>query len=355
MRDVAIISYAQTPMVRDAGAQNDIELVMDVTRKALNAVQYTIDNIDFVCSGSCDYLGGAAFAFVNAVDALGAVPPKAESHVEMDAAWAVYEAWVKFQTGHIDSALIYGFGKSSHCEMRYLPTLQMDPYYYTPLWPDSVSVAALQARALLDSGKYTEADFAKVVVNSRKNAKTNPNAQLKGDVTVEELLARPMLVDPLRKDDCCPITDGASALVMVSREVAEDLIKRGVIKSAAYIKAIDHRIDAHGLGVRDLTVSESTRIAAEKTGVNKAKVDVAELYAPFSHQELILKEALGLSDDTVINPSGGALAGHIFMSCGLDRLGAVAEQIISGKAKRGVAHASSGPCLQQNLVAVLEA
>jgi hypothetical protein len=88
MRDVAIISYAQTPMVRDAGAQNDIELVMDVTRKALNAANYTIKDIDFVCSGSCDYLGGAAFAFVNAVDALGAVPSKSESHVEMDAAFA---------------------------------------------------------------------------------------------------------------------------------------------------------------------------------------------------------------------------------------------------------------------------
>lgn len=355
MRDVAIISYAQTPMVRDAGAQNDIELVMDVTHKALDAVGFTIKDIDFVCSGSCDYLGGAAFAFVNAVDALGAVPPISESHVEMDAAWALYEAWVKFQTGHIDSALIYGFGKSSHCEMRYLPTLQMDPYYYTPLWPDSVSVAALQARALLDSGKYTEQDFAKVVVNSRKNAKSNPNAQLKGDVTVEQVLAEPMLVDPLRRSDCCPVTDGASSLVMVSREKAEELIKAGKIKGAAFIKGIDHRIDAHGLGVRDLTVSNSARIAAEKAGVNKGKVDIAEVYTPFSHQELIIKEALGLGADTVMNPSGGTLAGHVFMACGLDRIGAVAEQIIAGKAKRGVAHASSGPCLQQNLVAVLEA
>ena len=181
MRDVAIVSFAQTPMKRDAGAQNDIELVMDVTHQAMDKIGYTIKDIDFICSGSCDYLGGAAFAFVNAVDALGAVPPKSESHVEMDAAWALYEAWIKFQTGHIDTALIYGFGKSSHCEMRYIPTLQMDPYYYTPLWPDSVSVAALQAQALLDSGKYTENDFAKVVSDSRKNANGNPHAQLKGD------------------------------------------------------------------------------------------------------------------------------------------------------------------------------
>lgn len=355
MRDIAIISYAQTPQVRDAGAQNDIELVMGVTNRAMKAVDYTIDDIDFVCSGSCDYLGGAAFAFVNAVDALGAVPSKAESHVEMDAAWALYEAWIKLQTGHADTALIYGFGKSSHAEMRLIPTLQLDPYYYQPLMPDSVSLAAMQARSMLDAGKATEADFAQVVANSRANAKNNPNAQLSGDYTVEQLLAEETFVSPLRKHDCCPVTDGASALIMVTREKAEALIAEGKIDNAAFITGLDHRIDAHGLGVRDLTTSESTRIAGEKAGVNKAKVDIAELYAPFSHQEIILKEALALADDVVINPSGGTLAGHAFMTHGLDRIGEVASRIIKGEAKRGVAHATSGTCLQQNLVAVLEA
>ncbi len=354
MRDVAIISYVQTPQVRDAGARNDIELVMDVTSRAMKEAGMKIGDIDFVCSGSCDYLGGAAFAFVNAVDAFGCVPPKSESHVEMDAAWAVYEAWLKIQTGHFNTALIYGFGKSSHCEMRIVPALQLDPYYYQPLWPDTISIAALQARALLESGKYTERDMAQVVVNSRRNAKNNPNAQLKGDLTVEQVLAEPMLVDPLRRSDCCPITDGASSLIMVTREIAEKMIAEGKIKGAAYIKGIDHRIDAHGLGVRDLTSCESARLAAKNAGVANGKVDVAELYAPFSHQELILKEALGLGKDTVINPSGGTLAGHVFMAHGLDRFGEVAKRIINGEAKRGVAHASSGPCLQQNLVAVLE-
>ena len=354
MRDVAIISYAQTKQERDLGAVNDIEMVMDVTTRAMGDAGLTIDDIDFVCSGSCDYLGGAAFAFVNAVDALGAVPSKVESHVEMDAAWALYEAWIKIQAGSADTALIYGFGKSSHSEMRFISTLQLDPYYYAPLNIDSISVAALQARALLDSGKYTEEDFAAVVANSRKNAKSNPNAQLAGDVSVADVLAEDYLVEPLRKSDCCPISDGASSLVMVTREVADKLIAEGKISGAAYITGLDHRIDAHGLGVRDLTVSDSTRIAAEKAGVANGKVDIAELYAPFSHQELIVKEALGLDANTVINPSGGTLAGHIFMTHGLDRIGECAMRLIKGEGKRGVAHATSGPCLQQNLVAVLE-
>lgn len=355
MRDVAIISYVQTPQLRDAGAKNDIELVMDVTSTAMKNVSMTIDDIDFICSGSCDYLGGAAFAFVNAVDALGAVPPKVESHVEMDAAWALYEAWLKMQSGSADSALIYGFGKSSHAEMRFIQTLQLDPYCNQPLWPDSISIAALQARALLDAGVYTEEQFAQVVVNSRQAAMNNSNAQLKGNVSIADVLAESMLVDPLAKSHCCPITDGASSLIMVTRELAEKMIAEGKIKSAAFIKGIDHRIEPHALGLRDLTTSASTKVAAKALGIADKAVDVAELYAPFAHQQLILRDALGLGESVNIDPSGGTLAGHVFMSHGLERIGEVAQQIIAGNAGCGVAHATSGACLQQNLVAVLEA
>jgi len=83
-------------------------------------------------------------------------------------------------------------------------------------------------------------------------------------------------------------------------------------------------------------------------------VDVAELYAPFSHQEIILSRALGLDKHTVINPSGGVLAGNLMMASGLSRIGEVFNRIVSGEASRGVAHATSGPCLQHNMVTVLE-
>jgi len=349
MREVAIIAYAQTPLVRDCGAKNDVELVMEVVHAVKNQVGFTNKDIDFFCSGSCDYLGGSAFAFVGALDALGAVPPINESHVEMDAAWAIYEAWLKIQTGHADTALVYGFGKCSQGDLPDVLSLQLDPYYNQPLWPDSISLAALQARALLDAGKITEQDMARVVQNSRRNAMKKGNAQLKGEYSIEQLLAEPMLTSPLRKHDCPPVTDGASAVILATREVAEKFHKRN-----AYITGIDHRIEAHQLGSRDLINSMSTKIAGEAAGVNKGKVDIAELHTPFSYQELMVKQALGLDDSTVINPSGGPLAGNIMMSAGLDRFGEVAMRIIKGEANRGVAHATSGPCLQQNLVAVLE-
>ena len=117
---------------------------------------------------------------------------------------------------------------------------------------------------------------------------------------------------------------------------------------------IDHRSDAHTLGVRDLTTSMSAAIAGEKAGVGNDKIDIAELHAPFSTSEAVLTSALGLGDDTVINPSGGAQAAHTMMAAGLIRIGEAAQRISRGDADRAVATAASGPCLQQNLVAVLE-
>jgi hypothetical protein len=82
---------------------------------------------------------------VMSLDAFGPYPPISESHVDMDGAWALYEAWVKIQLGKADIALVYAYGKSSPGDIRRVLTRQLDPYTLGPLWLDSVSVAALQA------------------------------------------------------------------------------------------------------------------------------------------------------------------------------------------------------------------
>lgn len=350
MKEIAIVGFQQSNSVSDAGAVNEVEMIMPVLSRVFQ--QVGIDNaqdVGFVCSGSCDYLQGAAFAFVAGVDALGAVPPIKESHVEMDAAWALYESILKIRMGHADSALIYGFGKSSPGELPIVMSQQLDPYYLAPLWLDSISVAALQARLMLDQGLITERDMAEVVSQSRRNAMNNPHAQLAGDISPEDVLAQDMYLSPLRKGDCCPVSDGASAMVIATVDKAKEW---GL--PYAVISGIDHCIETHNLGMRDLTDSVSTRTAAKRAGMDTGKVEVAELYAPFSHQEIILRRALGLDDETSINPSGGVLAGNMMMASGLSRIGEVFNRIVSGEVQRGIAHATSGPCLQHNLVTVLE-
>jgi acetyl-CoA acetyltransferase len=337
------------PNVRSEVRLNEVEMLMPVLQDVRAKAGLDQTEIDFTCSGSTDYLSGQAFSFVSTLDGVGPWPPIQESHVEMDGAWALYEAWVKLQIGEIDTALVYCYGKSSPGPLHEVLSRQLDPYSVGPLWPDAISLAALQARALLDSGKATEADFAEVVARSRKAALGNPNAQLAWDRAAADLLAEEPLVDPLRKHDCPPITDGACAVILAAGDTARRLRDR-----PAWIRGIDHRVEPMALGVRDLTTSVSTRLAGEKAGVASGPIDVAELHAPFSPQELIVRDALGLTDHEHVNPSGGALAANPVMVAGLTRMSEVAERIMAGTATRGVAHATSGPCLQQNLVCVLE-
>jgi len=349
MREVAVVAFAQSPSVRRETDLNEVEMLMPVVQQAVARSGLAKREIGFTVSGSSDYLAGGPFSFVGALDAVGAWPPIVESHVEMDGAFALYEAWVKLQTGEADSALVYAFGKSSLGDVAEMLTLQLDPYYTAPLWPDAVSLAALQARAFLEASGGSERDLAAVAVRSRRDARRNPMAQVAGEWSIEDVLAEPYLVAPLRRHDCPPISDGAAAIVLAADDVA-----RRVCRRPAWIRGIDHRMEPHALGLRDLARSRSTAEAGERAGVGRGAVDVAELHAPFTHQELILRQALQLDDGVSVNPSGGALAANPVMVAGLIRIGEAARRIMEGDAQRAVAHATSGPCLQQNLVCVLE-
>ena len=319
-----------------------------MTVPVVGATGLTRSDIGFWCSGSSDYLAGRAFSFVSAVDAIGAVPPTMESHVEMDAAWALYEAWAKVLTGEAEIALAYGFGKSSGAELRRVLALQLDPYLLAPLWPDSVSVAALQARLGLEAGRWTEKDMAEVAARSRAAASGNPAAQVSGSVAASELLARPYVAEPLRAHDCAPVGDGAAVVIIASAARARELCER-----PAWISGFAHQVDSGSLGARDLLAVPSAAGAASAAGAYDGAVDVAELHAPFSHQELLLREALGLGDGVAVNPSGGALCGNPMFAAGLARIGLAARAVMSGRAGRALGHATSGPALQQNLVCVL--
>jgi acetyl-CoA acetyltransferase len=346
--DIAVVGYAQTPSMRRAD-RSEVQLLVPTITEALRSAGVDRREIGFTCAGSCDYLTGGPFAFVSNLEAAGAWPPIAESHVEMDGAWALYEAWVRLQHGDIDTALIFGSGKSSPSKPSEVWAQQLDPYYLAPLGVDPVSLAAIQARALLDAGKATERDFAEVAVRSRRNARSNPNAQVTGDDDVDALLAQPYVSAPLRRHDLPPISDAAAAVVLARGDRARELCER-----PAWIRGLDHRIEVHQPGMRDLTVSPSTTLAARKAGYDGGPLDVAELSATFTPQELILRDALGLDANAEVNPSGGPLAANPVMATGLIRIIEVASRVIDGDATRGLAHATGGQVLQHNLVCLLE-
>src|SRR5438445_1042936 len=233
MRDIAVVAYSSwTGVERE---RNEVEILMPVVHEVLASVRLTKDDIGFICSGTSDFLAGQPFSFVSALDAVGAWPPVMESHVEMDGAWALYEAWVRLQHGDVDTALVYAVGKSSMGDINDVLSLQLDPYVLAPLWPDPVSLAALQARAYLERTGKTEDDLAQIAAGYR-------------DVD----MSSPYIASPLREHDCPPVVDGAAAVILAAGDTARELRHR-----PAWISGIDHRIEQHSLGAPDLTTSVS--------------------------------------------------------------------------------------------------
>lgn len=353
MRDVAVVAFAQSPC--QAANRNDdmAGILLPVIREAVEAAGIGKDDVDFVCSGSHDFYEGRTFSYIDSLDAVGAWPPISESHVECDAAWALTEAWSWLQLGEGDIALVYGIGRGSlPADLDQVTPAQLDPYFLTPLAPHRDAIAGLQARAAIEAGLTSELGMAEVVSRCLTTALDNPHAQRSERVDVARLLDAPYVSSPLREHDVAPVGDAAAVVILAADDAARRLAER-----PAWLRGVDHRMDTHYPGVRDLTESPSARLAAahaaEVAGFTASDVDVAELHTEYSHQEAILAAALGLNG-AAVNPSGGPLAGRPVTATGLIRIGEAARRVSDGSADRALAHATSGQALQQNLVCLLE-
>lgn len=288
MRSVHIIGVAELPFVAQ-DLRSEAELVQAVTAQALKDAGLGRKDIGFTCSGSSDYSMGRPFSFVMALDGIGAWPPIRESHVEMDGAWALYEAWVRLQHGDVDTALVYAFGKSSLGDPDDVLALQLDPYTLQPLGVRPNDLAGLQRSAMGYAGPLEGAVHG----------------------------------------------DGAAAIVLQ------------VDGPGPRIAAIDHRIDPMDPGLRDLSECRSAALAGQATAC--ADAEVAHLHAFFAHEEALLSQVLGLSGRIESSRSR-----NIPMVSGLSNLVRATRSVRDG-ASSAMAHATQGPCLQQNLICRLEA
>ncbi len=363
LRNVAIVGFAQLPVVARDEHRTATEMLYPVVRQALKECGVERDAIDYQIAGSTDYMDGRPFGFVAALDVMGAWPPRQDLHLEMDAAFCTYYAWVRMQAGECDTAIVVAHGKTSEGDPRRVLNLQLDPYYQAAIGLDPVATAALQASAYMARSGKTDADLAAVAARNRTNGARNSDNQLRTKASAKDLLETPWLVDPLREGYVPPVGETATCLVLAAQGKAEKLCDRPV-----WIHGVDHRSELQTLGSRDLSRSAGTQLAASKAlamaGVASATdVDVAEIFAITPVEELIVCEALGLdpsANKPVVNPSGGALCANPIMSTGLIRLGEVFRQLSGragersvGGAKRALAHAQQGHCLQTNIVWVL--
>lgn len=331
---------------------NEVEFVQPVIAEAIRDAGLTTGDIQFTTASSSDSFAGQAFAFVRMLDASGAYPAIEDSHLDMDGAWALYEAWVRLQVGDISTALVFALGRSSSGRMRDVSPHTLDPYYLAPLGLHADAVAALQLSRMLEEERTSAGELDEIAVACAEAARAAAEGHGERDenctLTTPGRLQSPPA--PLRKSWTPPPTDGVCAMVLTTRPTSDRAVR---------IEAMQHRTDSHSPGTRDTTRSRSFELVLDALG-GLDDIDRYELHARYPHELVLLQQALqaaggpGAADVPLIPTAGGAMAADPFMASGLYAHAAAVRSIRRGDARRVLAHASSGPALQQNLATIFE-
>lgn len=163
--------------------------------------------------------------------------------------------------------------------------------FEAPYGPTPVALYALAAARHMYEYGTTSEQLAAIKVAASKHAVHNPNAFLREKVTIEDVLASPMVSDPLHRLDCCVVTDGGGALVVVSPEVAASLERQSVV-------VLGHGEAPHhmSLGRVDLTSTGavySGAAAFAEARVKPSDIDYASIYDSFTITALLAIEDLG--------------------------------------------------------------
>ncbi len=212
--------------------------------------------------------------------------------------------------GKCHVALVSLAGKGRGGPTRYSEAPELG--FEAPFGPVTVAWYALAAQRHMYEFGTTSAQLAEIKVAASHHAQYNPDAFLKNKVTVDEVLASPLVADPLHRLDCCVITDGGGAVVLVSPEVARDLPRRKV-KVLGHGEAPKHTNN----GRIDLTYTGavwSGPRAFEEAGVSHSDIDYASIYDSFTITVLLQIEDLGfcekgqggkfVSDGGLLSPGG---------------------------------------------------
>ena len=260
---------------------------------------------------------------------------------------AVHMGWRAVLSGDADYVLVVGVEKMSN-----LATGEAAEVISRVLHEEErrqgvtlPSLAALLASSYMSRYGAPREALAKVAVKNHYHASLNPKAHLRKRITVEDVLNSPIVAEPLRRYDFCPISDGAAALILTTYENAERFRDSPVVLSA-----VASATDSQTLAERsDLLVLNAVRKACEKAYRISSKkpneIDVAEIHDMSTILEIVLSEELGffrrgegwravergettLSGRLPINPSGGLKArGHPLGATGVAQLVELAMQL----------------------------
>ena len=376
-RRVAIVGYAQTRHQHDAPNTRE-GMVFEAAKGALSHAGISREEIDTVINVSSDYQDGRTISNLFLIMAEGGYL-KDESKVEMDGAFGVLYAMMRILSRTHDTAMVVGVSQGSTFNPHQISFYTLDPTFDGQIkLLNDVSAAAIQARMYQNKYGVSDEQVAMISVKNLVNAANNPYAHRKiPDLTIEEVLDSKIYYDPIRELTMSPISDGACALVLASEEKAKEITDEPV-----WIEGVGSCQDRY-IRDRNLLKLEFLEIAAKKAyrmaGIKDpfTELDVAEVSERFSHEELMIYEALGLcregkgktliekgvtqgNGQMPVNPSGGTLAADPVCATGLVRIVEAAKQIREEadryqipNVRQALAHGQTGICAQSNIVFIL--
>ena len=273
------------------------------------------------------------------------------------------EAFANVTAGFYDAVLVTGVEKVTHTGTEWTTTYFSycsDFFYEGQAGVSFPGLFASMARAYFNEFNATEEDFAKVAVKNHDNGFLNPKAHLRKKITVDDVMNSDVVASPLKLYDCCPFSDGASAVILCSQSFAKDhggdyinVIGSGRGGSPAALQARDH-----------LTTIPSTKIATEAAykmaNITAKDVDFAEVHDCFTVAEVVDTEDLGffekgkgveavrenqtkLNGQISINPSGGLKSkGHPIGATGVGQVVEVYDRLTGNAGGRTVKNAKIG-------------
>ena len=349
---VAIVGTGQTYHKSHRPDVNGQELINEAVQRALKDADLTIKDIDAVVIGNMDHFEGINYVDCWSVDGSGGTmkPVIKLTTGGTTGSTLAIGGYHLVASGLFERVLIIGWEKNSESDTTGAITTAFDPVWDRLVFAGAISGLAAEAQAYMAKYGATEKDAARVSVRDRKHACNNPHAQLRREITIEDVLASPMLADPIHLLDVCPRTDGACAVIMASEDCAEKIT---ATPDWIWATASRHKYTYLGdvnWGELD-SIAEASGEIYKKAGIREPRkeIDVIELYQPYSFAGIIWIEDLGLVErgkgaeyiasgatdmggELPINPSGGVIACNPIGATGLIRCAEAALQIM-GKAE----------------------
>ena len=364
MREVAVIGVGMTQFgrhtdrtIRELGEEALWEALQDANMKPKEVQVAYVGNALGRLSGQEMIAGQMVLREVG----ITSIPITRVEDACASASFAFRESWLAVASGLYDVALAVGFEKMTNGtteEVTRALAGASDTELEANLGITFPGVFAMVARRHMYQYGTTREQLAHVSVKNHDNGALNPRSQFKKRFTVEEVLASRPIARPLTLLDCCPISDGCAAAVLVAKELVPRYTTRPI-----WIAGSGQASGAFEPGA-DITIFKPTIMASQAAydmaGLGPEDIDLAEVHDCFTIAEVIHTEDLGFAPKgeggpfieqghtaiggrIPINPSGGLLAkGHPVGATGLAQMVEIVEQLRGQSGKRQVEGARVG-------------